>query len=107
MTSIKAAPAIITRFQDARMETMQAAPPVFWDEPLTYEITPKSGPVRRLTTLADVRSAMVHDMPAESRKRPHWLRAGMLVVAASESGSAADIQTATDALIEALDTEDG
>jgi hypothetical protein len=87
------------------METLQAAPPVFWEKPLTYEITPKSGPMRKLATLADVRSAMVHDMSTETRKRPHWLRAGMLVVEASESGSEADIQTATDALTEALDAE--
>ena len=87
------------------METMQAAPPVFWERPLPCEITPKSGPMRKLATLADVRSAMVLDMPAEARKRPHWLHAGMLVVAASESGSEADIQAATDALIEALDIE--
>ena len=77
----------------------------FGERPLTYEITPKSGPLRKLATLADVRSALVHDMPAELRKRPHWLRAGMLVVAASESGTAADIRVATDALIEALDAE--
>ena len=87
------------------MSTMQVAPPLFWDKPLTYEITPKSGPMRRLTTLADVRTSMVHDLPPGATKLPHWLRAGMLIVAASESGSAADIRTATDALIEALDVE--
>jgi len=87
------------------MDPSQSVPPLYWDKPLTYEITPKSGPLRRLTTLADVRSAMVHDMTAEARKQPHWLRAGLLLVAASESGTAADIRTATDALIEALDAE--
>ena len=87
------------------MSTMQLAPPLFWDKPLAYEITPKSGPVRRLTTLADVRTAMVHDLQPGATKQPHWLHAGMLLVAASESGSTADIRIATDALIEALDTE--
>jgi hypothetical protein len=83
---------------------MQLAP-LYWDKPLTYEITPKSGPMRRLTTLADVRSAMVHDLPRGTTKLPHWLHAGMLIVAASETGEAADIRVATDALIEALDLE--
>src|SRR5688572_28787172 len=87
------------------MDTMQAAPPVFWEEPLTYEITPKSGPMRRLATLADVRSAMVHDLPAETRRLPHWLHAGLLVVAASESAEADDIREASDALIAALEVE--
>jgi hypothetical protein len=83
---------------------MQLAP-VFWDKPLSYEITPKSGPVRKLVTLADVRSAMVYDLPPGTTKLPHWLNAGLLVVAASESGQPADIRVATDALCDALDTE--
>jgi len=87
------------------MDTLEAAPPVFWDEPLTYEITPKSGPVGRLTTLADVRSAMVHDLAPGSTRRPHWLNAGLLIVAASESGDEDDIRHATDALIDALEVE--
>jgi hypothetical protein len=87
------------------MDTLQTAPPVFWDEPLSYEIAPKSGPIRRLATLADVRDAMVHDLPPGTTRQPHWLRTGLLVVAASESGSADDIRAATDALIEVLDSE--
>jgi hypothetical protein len=79
--------------------------PVFWDKPLSYEITPKSGPMRRLVTLADVRSAMVYDLPPGTTKQPHWLNAGLLVVAASESGKPADIRVATDALCDALDAE--
>ncbi len=83
-----------------------ALPPLHWERSLTYEIQPKSGPLRgRLTTLADVRSAMIHDLPPGATKRPHWLRAGMLIVQASESGFASDIRIATDALIEALDAE--
>jgi hypothetical protein len=87
------------------METMQAAPPVFWDKPLTCEIVPKSGPLPRLATLADVRSAMLNDLPAGAKRLPHWLHAGMQVVAASESGDVDDIRVATDALIDALDVE--
>jgi hypothetical protein len=79
--------------------------PLFWDKPLTYEIQPKSGPVRRMETLADVRTAMVYDLPPGTTKQPHWLNAGMLVVAASESGKQGDIRVATDAITDALDVE--
>ena len=79
--------------------------PLFWERPLSYEITPKSGPVRRLVTLADVRTAMVYDLPRGTTKQPHWLSAGLLVVAASESGKQSDIHVATDAITDALDTE--
>lgn len=87
------------------MTITHAAPPLFWEKPLSFEISPRSGPVRRLTTLLDARSAMVHDLPPRSTKKPHWLRAGMLLVAASESGAYADIRAATDALADALDAE--
>lgn len=83
---------------------MQLAP-VYWDKPLTYELTPKSGPVRKMVTLADVRSAMVYDLPPGATKQPHWLNAGLLVVAASESGKQSDIRIATEALCDALDVE--
>jgi hypothetical protein len=83
---------------------MQVAP-VFWEKPLSYEIAPTSGPVRRMVTLADVRSAMVYDLPPGATKQPHWLHAGLLVVAASESGKLSDIRVATDALCDALDVE--
>jgi hypothetical protein len=79
--------------------------PLFWEEPLSYEITPKSGPLRRMVTLADVRTAMVYDLPPGATKQPHWLSAGLLVVAASESGKLSDIRVATDALCDALDVE--
>jgi hypothetical protein len=83
---------------------MQVAP-VFWEKPLAYEIAPKSGPVRKMVTLADVRSARVYDLPPGTTKQPHWLNAGLLVVAASESGRPTDIRVATDALADALDVE--
>lgn len=78
---------------------------MFWNEALTYIITPKSGPVRQLKTLDDAKSALMEDLPAGGTKRPHWLQAGMRVVAASESGSPEDISAATDALLAALETE--
>ncbi len=80
---------------------------VTWDIPLAYEISPKSGPMRRLTTLDDVRSAMVHDLPLGSTKKPHWLRAGQMVVAAAEDGwaSPAELRDITEALVDALDAE--
>jgi hypothetical protein len=87
------------------MSAVQVAPPLFWEKPLSFEITPKSGPVRRLVTLLDARSAMVHDLPPRSTRKPHWLRAGMLIVAASESGAYSDIRAATEAMADALDTE--
>jgi hypothetical protein len=58
-----------------------------------------------MVTLADVRSAMVYDLAPGTTKQPHWLNAGLLVVAASESGKQSDIRDATDALIEALEVE--
>lgn len=76
-----------------------------WTSALTYTITPKSGPVRQLTTLEDARSALINDLPADRKKTPHWLQAGQLVVAASESGTPADVAAATEALVRALDTD--
>jgi hypothetical protein len=78
---------------------------MYWNEALTYIITPKSGPVRQLRTLLDARSALVQDLPAGGTRRPHWLAAGLQVVAASESGSDEDISAATDALLAALEAE--
>ena len=51
-----------------------------------------------MVTLADVRTAMVYDLPPGTTKQPHWLNAGMLVVAASECGEQGDIRVATDAI---------
>jgi hypothetical protein len=63
--------------------------------------------MRRLTTLDDVRSAMVHDLPPGSTKKPHWLRAGKMVIAAVEDGAASprELREITEALVEALDCE--
>ena len=58
-----------------------------------------------MTTLADVRSAMVYDLPPGTTKQPHWLNAGLLVVAAVRKRQADRIRVATDALGDALDVE--
>jgi hypothetical protein len=84
---------------------MEVATQLFWEKPLSFEIQPKSGPMRRLVTLMDARSAIVHDLPPRSTRKPHWLRAGMLIVSASESGEYGDIRAATDALADAIDVE--
>lgn len=81
------------------------SPAMSWSKPLAFEITPKSGPVRKLVTLEDARSAIVHDLPPRSTKKPHWLRAGQAIIAAAESGAASDIRAATDFLADALDAE--
>ena len=76
-----------------------------WTSTLSYTVSPKSGPIRQLQTLEDARSALINDLPVDRKKAPHWLRAGMLVVAAGESGSAPDIAAATEALVRALDAD--
>jgi hypothetical protein len=78
---------------------------MYWTSALPYVVTPKSGPMRQLATLEDVRSALIDDLPAELKKAPHWLEAGLLVVEASESGRAGDLRAAADALVNALDAE--
>ncbi|HYH40563.1 MAG TPA: hypothetical protein VD867_01150 [Burkholderiales bacterium] len=76
-----------------------------WSLPLTYVVTPKSGPLRQLTTLADARSALIEDLPIDRKKTPHWLDAGLRLVEAGESGDPDAIETATEALVQALDAE--
>src|SRR4051812_34122640 len=49
--------------------------------------------------------AISKDLPLETRKRRHWLRAGERVADAAETGSPRAIQAAIDALLEALEHE--
>jgi hypothetical protein len=76
-----------------------------WTEQLAYTITPKSGPMRGMETLLDANRAISDDLPKGFSKRRRWFSAGMLLVRASITGSAADIQTATDALLKAVESE--
>ena len=76
-----------------------------WNSPLTYFITPKSGPLRSLRTLIDANRAILYDLPPAHRKQPHWMSAAKLLVSASESGAPAVISEATDALVVAIEKE--
>jgi hypothetical protein len=76
-----------------------------WNLPLTYFITPKSGPLRGLRTLIDANRAILYDLPAALRKQSHWLSAAKLLVSASESGDRTMISAATDALVVAIENE--
>jgi hypothetical protein len=76
-----------------------------WTEQLAYTITPKSGPLRGMETLLDANRAISEDLPRGFSKRHHWFSAGMLLVRASITGSGADIQKATDAVLMALENE--
>ena len=48
-----------------------------------------------------------HNLPPGSTKKPHWLRAGKMVVAAVEDGASSpqEMREVTDALVDALDVE--
>jgi hypothetical protein len=76
-----------------------------WTKQLAYTITPKSGPMRRMETLLDANRALSNDLPTGLLKRDHWLAAGKLLVHASETGAAADVQMATDELVKAIERE--
>ena len=78
---------------------------MYWNEQLAYKITPKSGPMRGMETLLDANRAISEDLPRGYTKRHHWFSAGMLLVRASYTGSATDIQKATDAVVNALERE--
>ena len=78
---------------------------MYWNKELTYWITPKSGPIRSMETLLDANHALSQDLPRTFLKRPHWLLAGALLVLAAETGSAQDIQGATDGLLSAIELE--
>jgi hypothetical protein len=76
-----------------------------WTKELTYTITPKSGPMRGMSTLIDANRAISEDLPKGFLKRHHWLAAGKLLVHASETGRDADIKRATDELVNAVQRE--
>ena len=57
-----------------------------WDTRLTFAITPKSGPLRRMVRLRDAKQALSADLPPGYLKRVHWLRASACLVTAAETG---------------------
>ena len=76
-----------------------------WDKPLTFVITPKSGPLRKMVRLHDAQQALITDLPPGYLKRTHWLRAGKALVTAAETGKSRDIECAFEAIVAALDEE--
>jgi hypothetical protein len=81
--------------------------PMDFTRPLAFTITPKRGPVSQLETLRDASHALTIYLPLELRRRPHWLRAGRAVLNAvrAEAPSEPLILDATEALVDALETE--
>jgi hypothetical protein len=77
----------------------------YWDQPLTYLITPKSGPLPQMSSLLDANRALTGNLPDGFLKRPHWLRAGQALVSAAETGESADIKVAFESIVIALDEE--
>ncbi len=77
----------------------------YWDKPLTYVITPKSGPLRKMVSLLDANRALIEELPKGYLKRAHWLRAGKALVTAAETGKSRDIECAFEAIVAALDGE--
>lgn len=75
-----------------------------WDIRLTYVITPKSGPLRRMVRLRDAKQALA-DLPPGYLKRVHWLRAWRAVLAAAETGTQRDIEWAFEKLVAAVAEE--
>ncbi len=76
-----------------------------WDTLLTFVITPKSGPLRKLVTLHDAQQALIADLPPGYLKRVQWLRAGKALATAAETGKSKDIEGAFEAIVAALDEE--
>src|SRR5208282_2149733 len=78
---------------------------VDWDTRLTFVITPKSGPLRKMVRLRDARQALIADLPSGFLRRAHWLKAGKALVTAAETGKPKDIEWAFESLVAALDEE--
>jgi hypothetical protein len=76
-----------------------------WLNRLPFPITPKSGPMRPMQTLAEMNKALTKDLPFRLLCQAHWQHAARLVVRAAEAGMTDDIQLACDAVVEALDHE--
>ena len=72
---------------------------------LAYTIAPRSGPFRVVSSLRDANHALTQDLPISYFRRSHWKAAGWQLVRAAETGSSADIDVATESLLQALITE--
>jgi len=76
-----------------------------WDTRLTFVITPKSGPLRKMVRLRDAQQALIADLPSGFLRRAHWLTAGKALVTAAETGKPKDIEWAFESIVAALDEE--
>ncbi len=76
-----------------------------WDTRLTFVITPKSGPLRKMVRLRDAQQALIADLPSGFLRRAHWLKAGKALVTAAETGKPKDIEWAFESIVAALDEE--
>jgi hypothetical protein len=77
----------------------------YWDQPLTFVITPKSGPLPQMSSLLDANRALTGNLPHGFLKRPHWLRAGQALMTAAETGESRDIDRAFETIVIGLDEE--
>jgi len=75
-----------------------------WDTRLTFAITPKSGPLRRMVRLRDAKRTL-EELPPGYLKRVHWLRASACLVTAAETGKPKDIEWVFESIVAALDEE--
>jgi hypothetical protein len=76
-----------------------------WDTLLTFVITPKSGPLRKMVRLRDAQQALIADLPPGFLRRAHWLKAGKALVTAAETGKPKDIEWVFESIVAALDEE--
>jgi len=76
-----------------------------WDIELSYRITPKSGPLRSMTTLMDANQALTQDLPIGWLRRPHWAVAARLLLSAAEGGQSKNVAALTEALLSAVTRE--
>jgi len=76
-----------------------------WLDPLPFPILPKSGPMRPMQTISQMNRALTKDLPFRLLCQPYWQHAARLVVHSATTGLADDIQSACDAVVEALDRE--
>ena len=71
---------------------------MYWSASLTYFISPRSGPMRRMETLLDANRFTF-------LKQPHWRHAGQLLLKAADTGAADDIRAATNVVYSAIERE--
>ena len=76
-----------------------------WDTRLTFVITPKSGPLRKMVRLRDAQQALIADLPSGFLRRGHWLTAGKALVTAAETGKPKDLEWVFESIVAALDEE--